>query len=75
MLAFLRAWKEHRGHEVFKFHVAVHLAQQVAEKGNPKAYWTYPDEAENRLMQKIAKSLHGGSTFYSAFFEKVLPEI
>ena len=73
MLSFLKAWKEYRGHQVYKHHVSVHLAQQCAEKGNPRAYWTYPDEAENRIMQKVAKSLHGGSTFYSRFSKKVLP--
>ena len=72
MIRFLNAWKEYGGHTVFKFHVCVHLAEQAAEKGNPKAYWTYPDEAENRLMQRVAKSLHGGSTFYVRLLEKVV---
>ncbi|CAK0819398.1 unnamed protein product, partial [Prorocentrum cordatum] len=62
---------EYRGHCVFKFHVMVHLAKQVAEKGNPTWYWTYPDEAENRNMQRVAKSLHGGPTFYDRMLEKV----
>ena len=72
MFRFLSAWKEYKGHCVFKFHMSAHLAEQAAEKGNPRTYWTYPDEAENRLMQKVAKSLHGGPTFYVRLLEKVL---
>eukprot|EP00959_Pyramimonas_sp_CCMP1952_P044435 928619-Pyramimonas_sp.AAC.1 len=69
-IAFLNAWAEFGGHSVFKFHMCIHLAQQIAVKGNPTGYWTYPDESENRVMQKVAKSLHGGSTFYVRMIEK-----
>ena len=72
-LGFLQAWKEYKGHCVFKFHMMVHLGEQVAQKGNPTWYWTYPDESENRNMQRVAKSLHGGSTFYDRMLEKVHP--
>ena len=75
MLKFLQAWTKYKGHQVYKFHVAVHLAEQVVAKGNPRAYWTYPDEAENRLMKTVAMSLHGGGTFYVRFLERVIPEI
>eukprot|EP00959_Pyramimonas_sp_CCMP1952_P422268 8845913-Pyramimonas_sp.AAC.1 len=51
-LAFLRAWKECRGRCVFKFHMLVHLAKQIAEQGDPTWYWTCPDEADNRNMQR-----------------------
>eukprot|EP00959_Pyramimonas_sp_CCMP1952_P262514 5488920-Pyramimonas_sp.AAC.1 len=37
--------------------MSARLAEQVADIGNPRACWTYPDEAENRLMQRVAKSL------------------
>ena len=35
----------------------------------------YADEQENRVMGSVAKSLHGGNTFYLSFLQKVLPEV
>ncbi|CAK0848871.1 unnamed protein product [Prorocentrum cordatum] len=70
MIRFLNAWKEYRGHIVFKFHACIHLAEQALLKGSPRAYWTHPGEAGNRLMQRVAKSLHGGQTFYVTLLEK-----
>ena len=72
MVDFLSEWSNYRGHQLFKFHMCLHVAEQCVEKGNPTAYWTYPDERENRLMGTVAKSLHGGSTFYVRFLDKVI---
>eukprot|EP00959_Pyramimonas_sp_CCMP1952_P281578 5885523-Pyramimonas_sp.AAC.1 len=60
---------------MYTFHVAIHLAEQVVAKGNPRAYWTYPDEAENRFVKTVAMPLHGGGTSYVRFLEKVIPAI
>eukprot|EP00969_Alexandrium_andersonii_P188710 8339674-Alexandrium_andersonii.AAC.1 len=57
-------------HFVAKHHFAWYLAERAAWLGNPKAYWTYADEEENRCVSAVAKSLHGGSTFYTAFVQK-----
>eukprot|EP00959_Pyramimonas_sp_CCMP1952_P261211 5461262-Pyramimonas_sp.AAC.1 len=73
-MEFLHSWKESEGHHVFKFHMAFHVVEQASAKGNPRAYWTYADEAENRLMGFVAKALHGGRTFYTRFLQRVLPE-
>ena len=35
----------------------------------------YADEQENRVTGAVAKSLHGGNTFYLTFLQKVLPEV
>ena len=75
MTRFLTFWKSFGGHLVFKHHMAWHLAERAASHGNPKCYWTYPDEGENRQMGTVAKSLHGGNTFYLTFLQKVLPEV
>ena len=72
MANFLGEWSKYRGHQAFKFHMCLHVAEQRVEKGNPTAYWTCPDENENRLMGTVAKSLHGGSTFYVRFLDKVI---
>ena len=63
------------GHMVFKHHMAWHLAERAGRLGNPKFYWTYADEQENRVMGSVARSLHGGNTFYLTFLQKVLPEV
>jgi hypothetical protein len=71
----LSYWKKIGGHFVYKFHALWHIAERARLHGNPKTYWTYADEAENRAMGRVAKGLHGGRTFYSTFLEKVLVEI
>ena len=71
---FLTHWRAFAGHCVYKHHMFFHLAERAREHGNPKWYWTYADETENRLMKQVAQSLHGGPTFYSSFLQKVLPE-
>ena len=74
MSRFLAHWKAFGGHLVFKHHMAWHLAERAGRLGNPKFYWTYADEQENRVMGSVARSLHGGNTFYVSFLQKVLPE-
>ncbi len=74
MLAFLCAWKRFGGHQVFKHHMCVHLVHNAERLGNPRCYWTYPDEEENRKMTNVAQKLHKGSTFYIRFLLRVLPE-
>jgi hypothetical protein len=51
-----------------------HIVERIPEHGNPRFYWTYPDEGQNRIMGNVAKSLHGGATFYVTFLQKVLAE-
>ena len=74
MSRFLLHWKAFGGHMVFKHHMAWHLAERAGRHGNPKFYWTYADEQENRVMGSVARSLHGGNTFYLTFLQKILPE-
>ena len=74
MARFLASWRAWGGHMVPKHHMAWHMAQRARQHGNPKYYWTYPDESENRTMSAVAKVLHGGKTFYQAFLQRVLPE-
>ena len=75
MSKFLAHWKAYGGHLVYKHHMAWHLVQRASRHGNPRDYWTYADEQENRVMGAVAKSLHGGNTFYLTFLQKVLPEV
>lgn len=75
MSRFLHYWKAWGGHMVYKHHAAWHIAQMAAIHGNPRFYWTYPDESENRAMKKVAQSMHAGPTFYTSFMQKVLPEV
>ena len=75
MSRFLTHWKLFGGHVVFKHHCAWHMVERAAWHGNPKYYWTYADEQENRVMKSVAQSLHGGNTFYLTFLQKVLPEV
>ena len=75
MIHFLHNWKAYGGHMVFKHHAAFHLAQRARQHGNPRFYWTYVDEGENRAMAVVAKRLHGGSSFYLRFLQRVLAEI
>ena len=74
LLRFLHCWKSFGCHQVFKHHMVFHVAEFVAIHGNPKYYWTYADENENRLMGTVAKSLHAGATFYTTLLQKVLPD-
>ena len=71
---FLANWRAWGGHMVPKHHMFWHLAQRARHHGNPRFYWTYPDEGENRSMSAVAKSLHVDMTFYKTFLQKVLPE-
>ena len=75
MSRFLTHWTAWGGHVVFKHHMAWHLAQRARRHGNPRYYWTYADEGENRVMSSVAKSLHGSNSFYITFLQKVLPEV
>ena len=75
MIRFLLNWKAYGGHMVFKHHAAWHLVQRARQHGNPRFYWTYADEGENRAMATVAKRLHGGSNFYLRFLQRVLAEI
>jgi len=58
-----------------KHHYAWHVVERADLCGNPKYSWTYTDEQENRVMGKVAKSLHAGPNFYKAFLQKVLPDV
>ena len=71
---FLTFWKRFGGRETPKHHFFWHIAERADIHGNPRMYWTYLDESENRAMSQVAKSLHGGSTFYVTFLQRVLPE-
>ena len=71
---FLAFWKASTGHCYYKHHMGWHLVERAKVDGNPKCYHTYPDENENRLMGKVAKSVHGGRRFYEAVLEKVLAD-
>eukprot|EP00959_Pyramimonas_sp_CCMP1952_P244321 5107118-Pyramimonas_sp.AAC.1 len=73
MLRSLNFWRAWGGKLVFKHHCCVHLVANVRKHGNPKFYTCYPDERLNRVMGRIAKSVHGGETFYSTFLGKVIP--
>ena len=75
MSKFLVNWRAWGGHCVFKHHMAWHMVERASQHGNPRFYWTYADEQENRVMSQVAKSLHAGNTFYVTFLQKVLPEI
>ena len=75
MVRFLVNWRALGGHMVYKHHAAWHLVQRAASHGNPKFYWTYADEQENRVMGTVAKGLSGcRDPFYLTFLQKVLPE-
>eukprot|EP00959_Pyramimonas_sp_CCMP1952_P015421 326726-Pyramimonas_sp.AAC.1 len=56
LLRFARFWQACDGHFVFKRHVLFHVAEFVAERGNPRSHWTCAGEQENRLMGTAAKS-------------------
>ncbi len=73
--AFLASWKRCGGHEVFKHHVAFHVAQRAASLGNPRTYHTFADEEENRMMSQIASRLHGSKTFYVRLLQKVKMDV
>ena len=75
MSRFLTHWKLFGGHFVFKHHCAWHMVERAPRHGNPRHYWTYADEQENRTMKRVAQSLHGGNTFYLTFLQKVLPDV
>ena len=63
------------GQFIPKHHFAWHLVERAGRCGNPRTYWTYRDEGENRQMKRVAASLHAGPTFYAALLTKVLPEV
>ena len=71
---FLTYWKHFGGHMIPKHHFFWHLSERADMHGNPRLYWTYSDEAENRLMAIVAQSVHAGPRFYDSFLQKVLPE-
>ena len=75
MCRCLNHWKLFGGHIVFKHHCVWHMVERAPRHGNPKYYWTYADEQQNRVMKSVAQSLHGGNTFYLTFLQKVLPEV
>lgn len=74
MVRFLINWKAYAGHLVYKHHCFWHLAERARRHGNPRYYWTYADEGENRVMGTVAKRLHGSMNFYLSFLQRVLPE-
>ena len=73
--AFLASWKRCGGHEVFKHHMAFHVAQRASSLGNPRAYHTFADEEENRVMSQIASRLHGSKTFYLRLLQRVKMDV
>jgi hypothetical protein len=75
MTRFLTYWRGAGGHFVVKHHMSWHLVERMCEHGNPRFYWTYPDENENRIMSTVAKTLHGGDTFYLTFLQKALLKV
>ena len=74
MKVFLMCWRTCGGHFYATRHMAWHLANRVRRDGNPRFHHTYADKSENRAMKGVADSLHGGCTFYKAFWSKVLLE-
>ena len=75
LLGFLASWKAFGGHMVYKHHACVHLCQAAERLGNPRFYWTYADEEENRKMSLVSRQLHKGRTFYITLLQRVLPEV
>ena len=75
ILKCVNGWKAYRGHLVFKFHCFFHIGERSAALGNPRCYWTYADEEENRRLGMVAKSIHKGSTFYVNFLQRVLVDV
>ena len=73
MTRHLSFWQHAGGHLVPKHHYSWHLVERAGEAGNPRWYWCYADEGENRTMSRVAGSLHAGDTFYATFLQKVLP--
>ena len=69
---FLSFWKAAGGHMVFKHHCFWHMSERCGELGNPRTYWTYADENENRFVKILAQTIHGGTRFYDSFFDKFL---
>ena len=65
MTRHLSFWGRCVGDFIPKHHYAWHLVEQAGSKGNPRWYWTYADEGENRAMSRVASSLHQGGTFYN----------
>ena len=55
MSKFLVNWRAWGGHCVFKHHMAWHMVERASQHGNPRFYWTYADEQENRVMSQVAK--------------------
>lgn len=72
---YLAFWEAAGGLFKPKHHYFYHLAKQCGTRGNPRYYHTYPDEDENRGMSKVAGAVHGGSTFYTALLNRVIPEV
>ena len=73
MTRHLTFWQHSGGHLIPKHNFSWHLVERAGEAGNPRWYWTYADEGENRTMSSVASSLHAGDTFYATFLQKVLP--
>jgi hypothetical protein len=75
MTRFLTYWKVSGGHMVIKHHYVWHLVERITDHGNPLCYWKYADEGENRVMASVAKTLHGGDSFYITFLQKALLKV
>ena len=53
-----------------KFHLFLHLCEwQAITHGNPRYFWTYPDEDLAGIMADVAKSCHPTTMATSALFK------
>ena len=63
--SFIKAWKMSP-----KLHLFEHLTEeQCLEHGNPRYYWTYPDEDLAGSMAEVAESCHPATMASSALFK------
>ena len=41
-----------------KHHLFIHLLCGVVKNGNPKCYWTFLDESENKKLASVARAAY-----------------
>ena len=70
MTRHLSFWQHAGGHLRPKHHYSWHVVERAGTAGNPRWYWTYADDNENRTMSSVAQSLQSGATLYSSCLQK-----